>query len=51
VGGAPAETRQVAKRAEQPLAGHKGHVLNDYLLGSTADRVADHAHCPVMIVK
>ena len=31
--------------------GHKGHFLEDYLLGSTADRVAHHAHCPVMIVK
>jgi nucleotide-binding universal stress UspA family protein len=33
------------------VVGHKGHFLNDYLLGSTADRVAHHAHCPVMIVK
>jgi nucleotide-binding universal stress UspA family protein len=33
------------------VVGHKGHVLQDYLLGSTADRVAHHAPCPVMIVK
>lgn len=33
------------------VVGHKGHFLGDYLLGSTADRVAHHAHCPVMIVK
>jgi nucleotide-binding universal stress UspA family protein len=33
------------------VVGHKGHFLQDYLLGSTADRVAHHAHCPVMIVK
>jgi nucleotide-binding universal stress UspA family protein len=33
------------------VVGHKGHFLEDFLLGSTADRVAHHAHCPVMIVK
>jgi len=33
------------------VVGHKGHFLEDYLLGSTADRVAHHASCPVMIVK
>jgi nucleotide-binding universal stress UspA family protein len=33
------------------VVGHKGHFLQDYLLGSTADRVAHHAPCPVMIVK
>lgn len=33
------------------VLGYKGHFLEDYLLGSTADRVAHHAHCPVMIVK
>jgi len=33
------------------VIGHKGHFLEDYLLGSTADRVAHHASCPVMIVK
>lgn len=38
-------------RADLIVVGHKGHFLGDYLLGSTADRVAHHAHCPVMIVK
>jgi nucleotide-binding universal stress UspA family protein len=33
------------------VVGHKGHFLGNYLLGSTADRVAHHASCPVMIVK
>jgi len=33
------------------VVGHKRHFLQDYLLGSTADRVAHHAPCPVMIVK
>ena len=33
------------------IVGHRGHFLGDYLLGSTADRVAHHAHCPVMIVR
>jgi nucleotide-binding universal stress UspA family protein len=33
------------------VLGHKGHFLRDHLLGSTADRVAEHADCPVMIVK
>jgi len=37
--------------ADLVVVGHKGHFLSDYLLGSTADRVAHHAHCPVMIVK
>ena len=37
--------------ADLVVVGHKGHFLEDYLLGSTADRVAHHAHCPVMIVK
>jgi nucleotide-binding universal stress UspA family protein len=30
---------------------HRGHFLRDHLLGSTADRVAEHAPCPVMIVR
>lgn len=33
------------------VVGQRGHLLSDYLLGSTADRVAHHAHCPVMIVR
>lgn len=38
-------------QAELIVLGHKGHFLRDHLLGSTADRVAEHAECPVMIVK
>jgi nucleotide-binding universal stress UspA family protein len=33
------------------VIGHKGHFLGDYLLGSTADRVAHRAHCPVIVVR
>jgi len=33
------------------MIGHKGHFLGDYLLGSTADRVTHHSHCPVMVVR
>jgi len=33
------------------VLGHRGHFLRDPLLGSTADRVAEHAPCPVMIVR
>jgi len=33
------------------VVGHRGHFLGDYLLGSAADRVAHHAHCPVIIVR
>jgi nucleotide-binding universal stress UspA family protein len=44
---------RVAAQMEADLIvlGHKGHFLRDHLLGSTADRVAEHARCPVMIVK
>lgn len=38
-------------QADLIVLGHKGHFLRDHLLGSTADRVAEHASCPVMIVK
>ena len=33
------------------VLGHRGHFLRDHLLGSTADRVAEHAPRPVMIVR
>ena len=33
------------------VLGRRGHFVRDRLLGSTADRVAEHAHCPVMIVR
>lgn len=33
------------------VLGHRGHFLRDHLLGSTADRVVEHAPCPVMIVR
>jgi len=33
------------------VLGHRGQFLRDHLLGSTADRVAEHAPCPVMIVR
>jgi len=33
------------------VLGHRGHFLRDHLLGSTADRVAENAPCPVMIVR
>jgi nucleotide-binding universal stress UspA family protein len=33
------------------IIGHRGHLLGDYLLGSTADRVTHHAHCPVIVVR
>jgi len=33
------------------IIGHRGHFLGDYLLGSTADRVAHNAHCPVIVVR
>jgi nucleotide-binding universal stress UspA family protein len=39
------------KQVDLIVLGHKGHFLRDHLLGSTADRVAEHANCPVMIVK
>src|SRR5581483_4753977 len=30
------------------VIGHRGHFVRDHLLGSTADRVSEHAPCPVM---
>ncbi len=33
------------------VLGHRGHFLRDHLLASTADRVSEHAPCPVMIVR
>jgi len=33
------------------VLGQRGHFVRDRLLGSTADRVAEHAPCPVMIVR
>jgi nucleotide-binding universal stress UspA family protein len=33
------------------VIGYRGHFLGDFLLGSTADRVAHHAHCPVMVMR
>ena len=39
------------ERYDLVVLGHRGHFLRDHLLGSTADRVAEHAPCPVMIVR
>jgi nucleotide-binding universal stress UspA family protein len=39
------------KQADLIALGHRGHFLRDHVLGSTADRVSEHADCPVMIVK
>jgi nucleotide-binding universal stress UspA family protein len=43
----------IAREGEYDLIvlGHRGHFVRDRLLGSTADRVAEQAHCPVMIVR
>lgn len=44
--------RVAAERAaDLVVLGKRGHFLRDHLLGSTADRVSEHAQCPVMIVK
>jgi len=44
---------RVAKErgADLIVIGYRGHFVRDHLLGSTADRVAEHAECPVMIVR
>ena len=39
------------RRADLVVLGQRGHFLRDRMLGSTADRVAEHAECPVMIVR
>jgi nucleotide-binding universal stress UspA family protein len=52
--GHPAELiPRAAREGDHDLIvlGHRGHFVRDRLLGSTADRVAEHAHCPVMIVR
>jgi nucleotide-binding universal stress UspA family protein len=52
--GHPAELiTRVAHEGDYDLIvlGHRGHFVRDRLLGSTADRVAEHASCPVMIVR
>ena len=33
------------------VIGYHGHFMGDVLLGSTADRVSHHAHCPVVVVR
>jgi len=37
--------------ADLIVLGHKGHFLHAHLLGSTADRVAEHSDVPVLIVR
>jgi nucleotide-binding universal stress UspA family protein len=39
------------QEADLIVLGHRGHFLRNHLLGSTADRVSEHAPCPVMIVR
>jgi nucleotide-binding universal stress UspA family protein len=39
------------READLIVLGHRGHFLRDHLLGSTADRVSEHASCPVMIIR
>lgn len=37
--------------ADLIVLGHKGHFLQSHLLGSTADRVAEHSEVPVLIIR
>jgi nucleotide-binding universal stress UspA family protein len=37
--------------ADLIVLGYKGRFIRDHVLGSTADRVAESAECPVMIVR
>lgn len=41
-----------ARGADLLVVGHTGHAtLRHFLLGSTADRVVEHARCPVLVVR
>ena len=41
-----------ARGADLLVIGHTGHSrLHNMLLGSTADRVVEQAHCPVLVVR
>ena len=39
------------RAADLIVLGRQGHFVRNHLLGSTADRVTEHADCPVMVVK
>ena len=42
----------VDRKADLLVIGHAGHSrLHNLLLGSTADRVVEHAPCPVLVVR